>query len=210
MKIKFVVSSYDKAVLQANTLRSRINPRSLIVLEGYDNVPKAYNSIDKKGSDIIIYMHEDVYLPQGWIQSVYEDLECMSHDYPDWGVVGVAGAKLVDGKKVNRGYIRDRGKEWGSPTPPVSEVDTLDELLLITRGDFTFDENLPLHFYGADICMQAKQRGRKCYAINNYLHHNSTLKVGERTDDFYACERYFRNKWKDYLDIATTCTIVRK
>jgi hypothetical protein len=105
------------------------------------------------------------------------------------------------------GHILDRGKDWGTPFKKAKEVETLDELMLITKGDLNFDENLDLHFYGADICMQAAAQGRKNYVIPAFVEHNSGYN-GIRTDDYHKCKQYFARKWKDHLPIVTTTTTI--
>jgi hypothetical protein len=175
-------------------------------MRGFTNISKAYNSAREKiKSPLVMYVHQDVFLPENFQSNLQRAFERL----PDnWGVLGVAGVKLIDGKKQNLGHISDRGKGWGSPWKLPAEVDTLDELLLITRGDLVFDENLDTDFYGADICMQARLQGRKCYAINAYCEHNSSRPVGGRTESFYKCEKYFREKYIDHLPIVTTCSLL--
>jgi hypothetical protein len=220
--IRFVTASHHAGILTANLLRSPILKKySCHTIPGFTNIPAAYNTLNDffaqeqvtAKDNIVIYVHHDVYLPE----SFEKDLEKALERVPgDWAVLGVAGVKIDVAKpewkttlpKLLFGYILDRGKQWGSPWKLPAEVDTLDEMLLITRGDMVFDEQLPQDFYGADICMQARQQGKKCYAISAYCEHNSTRKMGERTPSFFESQEKFKNKWKDFLPIATTCAIV--
>jgi hypothetical protein len=215
--IKFVTASHDEDILFANLFKSpifdlrengRISPFvSLNIICGSVNISQAYNQIDPV-IDYMGYVHHDVYLPASFENDLFNAFNIMAKVDPNWGVLGVAGVKLVDGKKQNIGRIQDRGREWGSPAGLPAEVDTLDELLLITHGDFQFDEQFDLHFYGADICMQAKLQGRKCYAINAYCHHNSGLPLGFRSQSFRDCEAKFRAKYINHLPIITTCSLI--
>lgn len=207
--IDFVTASHDEAILRVNLGRSLIfnTHCRLLIKRGYNNIPKAYNEIDPL-TYFTCYAHHDVYLPPSFASDLVYALEVMNQVDKYWGVLGLAGVKLVDGKKQNFGHIQDRGREWGSSEGLPAEVDTLDELLLITHGDFVFDEQFDLHFYGADICMQAKLQGRKCYAINAYCHHNSGLPLGHRSESFRECEAKFRAKYIDHLPIATTCSML--
>lgn len=173
----------------------------------FKNVAIAYNKVPIF-EDYVIYVHHDVFLPANFMNQVKKAMLMINRADPDWGVLGVAGVRLINSKKINVGHIRDRGKEWGKALSIPERVDTLDELLLITKGDFKFDENLPQDFYGADICMQAKFQDRKCYAIEAYCHHNSGREFGGRTEGFYSSEKYFANKWYCYKPIATTCSIL--
>jgi hypothetical protein len=204
--IEFVVASHDHDVFKKNILSSSAYSQFVFTVKrGFNNISQAYNSAQPREGNIVIYMHHDVFLPDTFADDLEKALERVPGD---WGVLGVAGVKLIDGQKKIHGHISDRGKEWGSPWLLPAEVDTLDELLLITRGDLKFDEQFDLHFYGADLCMQAKLQGLKCYAISAYCEHNSGLGFGERTDVFRECERKFREKYIDHLPIATTCSIV--
>lgn len=208
--IDFVTASHDEGILQKNLGCSSIFELdySLWVCRGFTNIPKAFNS---KGPSFphICYVHHDVFLPGSFAKQLRQAIDKMQSIDPNWGVLGVAGVKLINGKKQNLGYIQDRGKEWGSPVGLPAEVDTLDELLLITHGDFQFDEQFDLHFYGADICMQARLQCRKCYAINAYCHHNSGLPLGYRSQSFRDCEAKFRAKYIDHLPIVTTCALIQ-
>lgn len=210
--ISFVTASHKEDVLVKNLLQSHgIINQVLHVMRDYNNIAKAYNNAKPLvyKDHIVVYVHHDVFMPSTFLQNLNASLKKMQRIYPNWGVLGVAGVKMVSRQKKFLGYVKDRGKIIGSREDLPAEVDTLDELLLITRGDFVFDENIPgTHFYGADICMQAKLQGRKNYVINAYLEHNSSLAFGTRPADFEPCKEYFRNKYIDHLPIATTCTIV--
>lgn len=206
--IEIVCASNNDAVLHANLLRSPITERyPIVVRKGYTNISKAYNSVASYQT-FSCYVHHDVFLHADFEKDLLKAIDNVTGIDKNWGVLGVAGVQLINSKRHFHGYISDRGKEWGSRYNLPHEVDTLDELLLITRGDFRFDENLDLDYYGADICMQAKERGRKCYAINAYCEHNSSRPMGGRTESFYRCQKYFKTKWQKFLPTATTCGVI--
>jgi hypothetical protein len=217
MNFCFVSASHREEVLKKYLLRSVIFKKiPLIVMDGYINVSKAYNVATRENkADIYIYIHHDVYLPQTFEVELNKAITELNITDSSWGVLGVAGMvpDLTQNKKYGFGNLLDRGLEWGKIVKCGDkfpfQVQTLDELILITKGDFIFDENLPNHFYGADICMQAIKQGRKNYAINTYVHHNSELKHGERPSNFFDSEKYFREKYKDMLPIATTCAFIK-
>lgn len=205
--IDFVTASHDESVLKANLLRSEAFMYVLpLVQKGYTNISKAYNAVTTKG--ITCYIHHDVYLPSSFNYDLLQAIRQINAIDSNWGVLGVAGVKLVNDNKEIYGYICDRGRKWGCKSNLPHEVDTLDEMLLITHGDLKFDENLPQDFYGADLCMQAKKQGRKNYAINAYCQHNSLRIMGGRTESFYTSQEYFKNKWKSELPVATTCALL--
>lgn len=196
----------DKNLCASPGILSNDHYKRLHIMRGFDNVAKAYNAALTKAK-LVMYVHEDVYLPEGFFVNLYNVLRAIPEDF---GVLGVAGVKLSsNGERHFHGHISDRGKPWGSQYGLPAEVDTLDELLLVTRGDYEFDEMLPLDFYGADICMQATKAGKKNYAINAYVQHNSSRAFGGRTPSFHFAHDYFRDKWINFLPIGTTCTVVK-
>lgn len=206
MNALVITATHNPKIYEANLGKSDLVK---LIDHGSKNVAKSYNKLTRfaKGfsqpADTLIYAHHDVLLPGSFETMLRKALEKLAGE--NWGVIGVAG---VSAGRKQHGYISDRGHTWGSAYNLPHEVETLDELLLVTKGDFVFDENLPFDFYGADICMQARERNRKCFAVNAYCEHNSSRAIGGRTPEFYTAEEYFKNKWPQYLPIPTTCCIV--
>jgi hypothetical protein len=87
-------------------------------------------------------------------------------------------------------------------------VSTLDELLVVVRRDagLCFDPALGFHLYGADLCLQARERGLAVVAIAAPCHHNSRS-IG-LPDAFYASAEVFARKWSYRLPVATPCVII--
>jgi hypothetical protein len=177
------------------------------LLRGYPSASAAYNAvIQKTGTDLLVFVHQDVFLPDGWIESVERALETLAAQDPKWGVLGVWGA--VDFEQ-RTGYLYWTGA--GPVSKPFlggREVACLDEVVLILRksSGLTFDDRLPgYHLYGADICLEARRRGRKCYAISAFCIHNTN--AGHPLPlQFWQCYLYMRRKWKGSLPIDTPCT----
>ena len=91
----------------------------------------------------------------------------------------------------------------GLPAPAA----TLDELLLIVRrdGPIRFDPELGFHLYGADLCLQAAERGLAVVALGAPCRHNSrSLGLPEA---FFASARAFARKWAHRLPVATPCVL---
>lgn len=198
LNLEFVTASINPQTLKNNLLYSNaFNSYGLTVQEGYTNVAKAYNEAGVK-ADLVCYVHDDVYLPQKFIDTLALFLPMLP---ADWDVLGVAG--VTGPPKQNHGFISDRGKMWGKVVNKPVKVDTLDELLLITRGNIKFDEQFEQDFYGADICI-----GRNAYVVPCYVHHNSARAFGGRTDKFYEAERLFKNKHLNSLPVVTTCSVI--
>jgi len=89
-----------------------------------------------------------------------------------------------------------------------ARVATLDELLLVVRRDsgLHFEPALGFHLYGADICLQAHERGLAVIAVAALCHHNS--RTIDLPDAFFASIRVFARKWSHRLPVATSCIVV--
>lgn len=206
--IEFVTASHRQDVLSNNLLQSPILEKyPLTIMRDFQNVAEAYNQAELHGREFVVYVHHDVYLPESFEVELLRSLLKLVH--VNWGVLGVAGVDLRHGNRRIFGHIEDRGSQWGMKQNLPHQVDTLDELMLITKGRGQFDPQFDQHFYGADLCLQAKLAGQTCHAIDAFCHHNSTLQPGFRSQSFRKCEVLFRAKYIDHLPIATTCTVIR-
>ena len=205
-----VVSATNNEEVLRNCLLNSpdISEASEVILQrGYNSAAAAYNqAIDKAQSDLLVFVHQDVYLPQGWLTSVRRTIELLSKIDPNWGILGVYGVN-----KPNDGtgflYCAENGT-LGHAFEGVREVRTLDELLLIMRksSNLRFDEQLPgFHMYGTDICLEARRQGMRSYAISAFCIHNTS---GYRMLplQFWRCYLFMRKKWRTELPVATSCT----
>lgn len=197
--LQFVTASHKEDVLQNNLMKSScIHQFPLTIQRGFDNIPDAYNAADIT-CQFVCYVHHDVYLPTSFTHQLENYLPLVPSD---WQVLGVAG--VTGSPRKNIGHILDRGREWGKELHKPVKVDTIDELLLITRGDIKFDPKFKQDFYGADICM-----GRNAYVIPCFVQHNSGRAIGGRTPEFYEADNLFRIKHADRLPVQTTCGIIQ-
>jgi hypothetical protein len=106
------------------------------------------------------------------------------------------------------GWVVDRGRMLRDGPDLPARVATLDELLLVVRRDtpLRFDPALGFHLYGADICLQAAERGLAVVALGALCHHNSRS-VGLPAA-FYRSAEVFARKWSHRLPVATPCVII--
>jgi glycosyltransferase involved in cell wall biosynthesis len=186
-----------------------ISEASEVILQrGYTSAAAAYNNaIDKARSDLLVFVHQDVYLPQGWLASLWRSLDLLSNVDPSWGVAGVYGVNESCDGGTGFLYCAETGR-IGKFFKGVREVKSLDEVLLIMRksSNLRFDEQLPgFHMYGTDICLQARRRGMKSYVIPAFCIHNTG---GYRMLplQFWRCYLFMRKKWRSELPVATSCT----
>jgi GT2 family glycosyltransferase len=180
----------------------------VLLQRGYTSAATAYNrAIDSAKSDLLVLVHQDVYLPQGWLASLGRVLNVLSRVDPNWGVLGVWGVAQSPDECAGFLYCAANGK-LGAPFEGVRQVRSLDEVVLIMRksAKLRFDEGLPgFHMYGTDICLEARRRGMKSYAISAFCIHNTS---GYRMLplQFWRCYLFMRRKWRSELPIPTSCT----
>lgn len=156
-------------------------------------------------------VHQDVYLPEGWLMAAQRAVDIVSKTDPDWGVLGCWGIRASG---EGAGFVYDGA--WrnvlGKHFEGGLEVETLDEVVLILRksGGLRFDTQLAgFHMYGADICLEARRQGRKCYAIAAFCVHN-TSQYRMLPLQFWRAYLAMRRKWKAQLPIATSCTEISR
>jgi hypothetical protein len=198
----------NESVLKSNLLQSPgIKSASEVILQrGFSSAALAYNAAMRKAAtDLLVFAHQDMYFPGGWIESVMKAMETLSGQDPDWGVLGVWGA--VDSRQPVGCLWWTGDLGWKNPFEGGKEVVSLDEVVLIFRksSGLVFDDRLPgYHMYGADICTEARSRGKKCYAISALCIHNTNT---ERflPLQFWKCYWFVRRKWKERLPINTPC-----
>jgi hypothetical protein len=106
------------------------------------------------------------------------------------------------------GWVVDRGRVLRDGPELPARVATLDELLLVVRRDAgqRFDPALGFHLYGADLCLQARERGLAVVAIEALCRHNSRSVGLPRA--FYESAQALARKWSHRLPVATPCAII--
>jgi hypothetical protein len=207
--VTFVVAVNNAELLNANFLASPDIAQShncqVILQEKFASAATAYNdAIDKSVHDLMIFCHQDMFFPAGWLEQLKVTLEQLEGLDTNWGVLGCCGITR-DGRY--RGYVYSSGEGIiGQPSGPV-EVQTLDEIVLILRksSGLRFDKELPhFHLYGTDISMSAARLAMKSYAISVFCIHN-TYQSFDLPSEFFQCCRYIRRRCREYLPIQTTC-----
>ena len=208
--VTFAVAVNNRELFETNFLASPgfqvSHEHQIIAQERFTSASKAYNdAIDRSSNDLIVFCHQDVFLPEGWLLELRRALERMEVLDPSWGVLGCYGETLADN---GRGYVYSSGRGiMGRPFEDPAEVQTLDEIVLILRksSGLRFDESLPhFHLYGTDICLRAARRQMKNYAISAFCIHNTNQTL-VLPSEFYECHGHIRQVWKDRLPIQTTC-----
>lgn len=176
---------------------------SLRTYEGFRSAASAYNrALEETEAEILILVHQDVYLPCGFVAKLETAVLELDEIGPDWGVAGVVGADregVLYGKVWSTGVSAIIGGEGTLP----AQAETLDEvtLLIKTSTGLRFDEHLPgFNLYAADIVQIARGVGLTAWVIDAPAVHHSrpVTKLG---GGYMEAWYYMRRKWRDRLPI---------
>ncbi|MHB1305955.1 MAG: glycosyltransferase [Limisphaerales bacterium] len=211
----FVVAVNDEMVLRSSLLGSPeliSGGFEISVQRGADSAARAYNrGIETTQSDMLVFVHQDVYLPNGWLDDVRAVIGRVASMDPNWGVLGVFGV-TAQGMGSGWLYSTGLGRVLGGPFPDPQVVRTLDEVLLVIRrsSGLRFDPNIPgFHMYGTDLCLQAESRGLRSYVMPCFLVHNSNG-IKRLPKAFWLAYLAVRRKWGERLPIHAPCAVVTR
>jgi hypothetical protein len=212
----FIIAMNDRRVFENTFRRSpaleRFGEGEVLIKEGYPSAAKAYNdAIEEANSDLLIFVHQDIFLPETWPADLSKALDFLERNDENWGVLGCYGTTR---EKIGWGHLYSTGLRGviGAPLGEPRQVQTLDEIVLIMRksSGLRFDVNLlHFHFYGTDICLSAERAGKRNYAFDGFCIHNSN-QVTRFPREFFECYRYIKNKYRELLPIQTSCIRITK
>jgi hypothetical protein len=159
------------------SLRSQVAEHEVLMLDNrrsaFQSAAPALNRAARGArGQWLMFAHQDVcLLSERWLAEG-EKLVTACEDLGWAGVYGMA----ADG--IGRGLLRDRAALRGAPFQAPTEVQTLDECILICRrekDDYSyFDEGVPgWHAYGVEACCSAMRGGRHNFAIPAPIWHDS-------------------------------------
>jgi len=184
----------------------------LIPVRGALTASTAYNEVlENTSSDLVVFVHQDVYLPTGWVAQVLSEVDRLDSQDPCWAVCGVYGV-AADGQHLGRLWSGDQRSELRGSGGGSGEVASLDEVVLILRTDvgLRFDQRLPhFHLYGTDIVQIAASQRRTSYVVDAPIVHN-TVPVASLGGGFTAGYRFLQQKWATRLPIATSMTTLTR
>lgn len=209
MNFTVISAVNNEEVLQSCLLSSPClaSASGVLLKRGYKSAALAYNAaIDEAKTDVLVFVHQDVFLPAGWDQRLDQALAQLTVQDPDWAVAGVWGVH-ESGSRSGHLFCVGLGQELGAVFAGGREVRTLDEVLLIVRqsSGVRFDSALPgYHFYGTDICLEAQRLKKKCYAISAFCLHN-TNGYKMLPWQFWKSYLLMRRKWKAVLPVPSPC-----
>lgn len=169
------------------------------------------------GVEWLVWIHQDVYLPQGWEQRFGSALQQAIALWPNLAVAGVYGVQGSGDGAVRAGNVLDRGQVLHEPAPLPCLVDSLDELLVAVRLDagLRMDPAMGFDFYATDLVLQAQEAGLCAAAIDAFCEHwSETPSAGAMpaslTDRVRRNAQAFEGKWAHRLPIQTPCFDIRQ
>jgi glycosyltransferase involved in cell wall biosynthesis len=216
MNFSVIAAVNSEEVLQQCLLRSpdlQIQEAGEVLLQrNFENAADAFNAaIARAKGDVLVFIHQDVYLPAGWFQQLATMINRLALTDPNWGVLGIYGVTPA-GEPRGHLYCNANQCALGQSIQKPVEVGTLDEVILIIRKNsgLQFDAGLKgFHLYGTDICLAARQSGRKNYVVPGFCIHNANG-YGMFPRSFWRAYFYMRRKWKLILPVKTPCIEIER
>jgi hypothetical protein len=220
--LSFVVvvfsNEYFHNILRSDCVKDPFN--QLITIDNtanlhYHNLSEAINSgLAQVRHELVVIVHEDVYLPTGWQTCFESSLHALEQLDPHWGVIGTAGW-TEEGKLV--GHFRDPyGARNTFENTNFVKVKKIDEQVMVLRRSSGLrpDPHLPsIHNIGRDLPLEARAKGFHTYVVNAQSIHKyadaegnlikkpeDSPKIRDRTTYTYQADKtcsddYFYHKW---------------
>jgi SAM-dependent methyltransferase len=206
--LSFIVCVNNEEVLNANLLSSPCfapgSRHEVLTVRNASSAAQGFDlAIQRARHPLVVYLHQDMYLPLGWPARFVRAYRKAEHLYGPLGVAGVCGVILKDNKVFLHAHVVDRHRIIDRRQGLPALIDTLDEVVLAVPRNtpFRFDPALGYHFYGADICLSARKAGLPSVVIDALCFHN-TLMV-DLNPAFYQSLEVFKKKWASELPLTT-------
>lgn len=214
--LSFITGVSRLDVLQKHLARSPCFAAHGASLTACLNAPSAAQAFNAAvltcQTDWLVWVHQDVFLPEGWEKRFAEQLQIAQAQWPSLAVAGVYGVRGQGLSAQHVGHVLDRGNLLAPQAAMPSLADSLDELLVAVRvsSGLQMDPDLGFDFYGTDLVLQAQAKGMCCAVVDAYCEHWSDTPV-QWPLPVTMVERIARNagvferKWAQQLPITTTC-----
>lgn len=223
--LHFVTCASDSGVLERRLRASpclRQGGWPLTVCFNTSSAAQGFNAamvaaIDLASTTWLVWVHQDVFLPEGWDRRFALALDAASQQFPRLAVAGVYGLTGAGASARRAGHVLDRGTLLQESTTLPCLVDSLDELLFAVRIDskLQLDPALGFDFYATDLVLQAQQQGWQCAVLDACCEHWSDTPASGAVPPTVVqrikqSARIFEQKWADKLPISTPCFEIAK
>lgn len=167
--------------------------------------------------DWLVWVHQDVFLPQGWDRQFRHALSQAVARWPRLAVAGVYGVQGAGAQARRAGHVLDRGQPLRETAPLPCLVDSLDELLVAVRvsSGLRMDEAMGFDFYATDLVLQAQQAGLCAAALDAYCEHWSDTPASgampaQLISRVKSNGQAFEAKWAHRLPVQTPCFAIHR
>ena len=196
------VSTY----LLASPDMQALDPALHLVL-GAAHAAEAFNAIADQHAKTpwLIWVHEDVYLPSGWI-ALFE--QCLIDAQSRWPALAVLGVYGTTQDHQHAGEVLDRGQVLGSGLGLPRLAQGLDEMLVAVRlsSGLRMDPALGWDFYASDLALQAQAAGFQAAMVHAPCEHWSTTPrkgISEAlAARFYEAGCVYLRKWQGLIEAS--------
>lgn len=206
--LEIVAAVNNDQILSHNLMRSPLiagGKASLRCYRGFSSAGAAYNrGLDETTAKIVVFAHQDVYLPAGWEQALARAIATIETHDPHWAVIGAFGIDTAQ-RHVGHVWSSGLGRRLGGRFDLPVEALCIDELLIVLRraSGLRFDAALPgFHLYGTDVVLAARAAGQRAYVADIPAIHNSRPVPGLKAD-YVRAYRYMQRKWNASLPVPT-------
>ena len=163
----------------------------------FDNMYKALNcGIEVSNGKQLIFAHDDIVVSPEFLNQIKYNIQLLNNANIQYGVLGPAGV-LLDQHKFSYYLLDENLNKIEIPgnninNTSLNEVHSLDEMCLIINKysglKFNDRQLSGFHFYGINLCLNAKLQGLRNYSINCFCHHksdgNKNLNSKEKFESF--------------------------
>lgn len=208
----------DEEVLEKyllESLKTQNEEYELILIDNrnheFNSAASALNYGGKKAKgEILLFVHQDV----EFYENNLKDIKYYFENCQNLGIAGVQGVSEENYGRITTNIVSGIPKSTVSDysITDITETQTLDELLLIIPkevfGKYQFDEETcyDWHLYGADYCLNIKQKGYSVVLFPITLYHVS--EGGSMSLEYFKTLKKVLNKYKyDYNRIYTNCLL---
>lgn len=200
----------DCLIRSVDRLRATAPRTEVIVVENSNRqFPSAGSALNYGASlasnDVCVFVHQDVYLHS------LVHLEELASVVSSESGIGIAGASGVTSCGELLGRIRDRVVLTGRAVEGLADVDSLDELLFLTRRQQVLEaplsENprLAWHGYAVEYAARMRRAGKRVVVGRIPVTHNS---LSANMVGLSQAHAYVRLRYPEQLPISTTCGVI--
>ncbi len=212
--LTFIVPTSNPQIWGDYLLSSAIfqqeHPHQIIRLNNQNSAAEALaNGLREAQNEIVVFVHQDVYLPEGWDRQFCQRILEVEAKYGSFGMIGVNGASRRGRQAVLSGRIVDRQNIFAHPDPLPAQVDTVDDCLFaIHKSQYPgMDSALGWYLYGADLATRYRVHQQGVYIVDALCYHNSERGVQE-PPAYTASGHRLAALWPQLLPMVTPRTII--